>query len=124
MPFDSVIQYGETYEFGVKSSDAPTIAGLNVTKISVQSMPEVVAKSQNGEGKTDSKVVDDPAKFDIKVKVTGRITDLEAFQDSAADFTWRGRYFVIEGKDEPRDKGAYVEASMDAESNYLVEGPA
>lgn len=124
MAYDNVIQYGATYEFGIKSADAPVIPGMNVTKIQVGYAPEVNVKSQNGEGKTDSRVVDKPEDFDIRVKVTGRITDLDAFASTAANFTWRSRYFVIDGKSEPRERGAYVEADCDAESNVLIEGPA
>ena len=80
MAFDNVTQYRATYEYGVKNSDAPVVAGMSVSKVSIKDMPEVYVKSQNGEGKTDSIVADKPDKFDFEVTVTGRISDLDAFR--------------------------------------------
>ena len=121
----NTIQYGASYEFGVNSSDAPSVPGLNVTKISVKDAPEVFAKSQNGEGKTDSITVDQPDKFDFEVTVSGRIFDLAAYRGSGSGaFSWRDRYFVVNGREEPRDRGAYVEGQVGAISTVLVTGPA
>ena len=121
----NTIQYGANYEFGVNADDAPVVAGMNVIKIQVKDAPEVFAKSQNGEGKTDSITVDKPDRFDFDVTVTGRISDIAAYRgDSSGAFSWRDRYFVVQGRTEPRDRGQYVEGEVTAVSTILVTGPA
>jgi hypothetical protein len=93
---------------------------MKVRRLELKYTPEVVAKSQNGEGMTDSVTITKPDRFVMTATASGVINDLATYQNSAASFTFRGRFFLITSKTEPRQKGEYVEASVEAESNYLV----
>ncbi len=116
----NVLQHGAVYEFGITDADAPVINGMKVRRLELKFAPEVAAKSQNGEGLSDSLTIAKPDKFQIMATASGVINDLASFQNVAATFTFRDRFFVIMSKTEPRQKGEYVEASVEATSDPLI----
>ena len=107
-------QFGQTYEFGLNDTDAPTIPGMKVRMLDLTYEPEVNETAQDGEGAVESVTTSKPEKRSIKATATGYISDLTAYRTQTASFTFNGRFYIIGPVKEPRQKGKYVEGSVEA----------
>lgn len=116
-------QHGQVYEFGITDAQAPVVPGMKVRRIELKSEPEVFAQAQEGEGHTDSVTVTKPDKFMKTATASGYITDLSQYENAAGagTFNFRGRKYIIRSIAEPRNKGEYVEGSVEAVSFALVQ---
>jgi hypothetical protein len=109
-------QHGATYEFGFQAADAPTIAGFVARRAEIKYEPEVMAEAKDGEGATDSVTISKPNKRKASATFTGYITDQWDPESLAEHFTWNGRKWFIGAISEPRNKGEYVEVSIECTS--------
>jgi len=115
-------QFGQTYEFGLNDADAPVIPGLKVRTLDLTYEPEVNETAQDGEGAVESVTTTKPDKRSIKATATGYISNLSQYRTQTASFTFDGRFFIIGPVKEPRQKGKYVEGSVEAVSYFGVTG--
>ncbi len=118
-------QFGAVYEFGISDAKAPVIGGMKVRRAEITYQPGVTEKAMEGEGHVESVTTSKPEKRDWVGKFSGYIFDLNAFQVATANFSWRGRFWIIDSSTEPRQSGKYVECDVNATSYALVNtGPA
>ncbi len=110
-------KHGNTYEFGIQDSDAPSIAGFAARSADVEYQPEVLETAQDGEGHTDAVAVSKPEKAMATVTVSGYINDINAYRGVVGGtFSFLSRFWIIGSVTEPRQKGKFVEGSVKATS--------
>jgi hypothetical protein len=110
-----------TLVFGFAASDAPSIAGFLARSVSTSdATPEVFVTATNGEGHVEAVAVSKSANKMISATFTGYITTSFNKLTVGNTFSFLGRFFIIKKISDPRPKGEYVEASIDAESYPLV----
>jgi hypothetical protein len=114
-------QHGAQYEWGFQAADAPTLTGFVARAADLKYEPEVRSEATDGEGHVDSVTTSKPSKRKITATFTGYITDQFDPLTLAEGFTFEGRFFLIGPISEPRQKGQYVEVSIEATSNANVE---
>jgi hypothetical protein len=117
-------QFGEIYEFGFKAADAPEFSGFVARKAELRYEPKVWAESEDGEGHVDGITTSKPDKRTINGTFTGYITSVFDPSTMAAGFTFKTRYFIIRSVSEPRNKGEYVEVSIEAVSEPNISAPS
>jgi hypothetical protein len=110
-----------TLEFGFKASDAPSIPGfLARTVSSSDAEPEVFVTATNGEGHVEAIAISKPANKMINATFTGYITNTFNKLSVPSTFNFLGRKFFIKKVSDPRPKGEFVEASIEAQSFPLI----
>lgn len=109
-------QYGTAYEFGFDDSQAPSIAGFVARSADLRHEPEVFSTATDGEGHVDSVVVTKSTNRKITGTFTGYITSGYDADAIATSFSFRGRFFIVNTVGEPRRKGEFVEATLEATS--------
>jgi hypothetical protein len=114
-------QHGATYEFGFQAADAPAIAGFVARTADLKYEPEVDAVATDGEGHADSVTTSKPSKRKITATFTGYITDQFDPVSLPEGFNFNARFYLIKNISEPRQKGQYVEVSIEALSLAGVE---
>jgi hypothetical protein len=115
-------QFGQIYEFGISDADAPTIPGMKVRKLELTYQPEVNEKADDGEGHAESVTTSKPDKRMIQATATGYISDINTYRSQIASFAFNGRFFIVGQVGEPREKGKYVEGSVQATSYAGITG--
>src|SRR6267378_3387670 len=95
-------QYGASYKFGFKSTDAPAITGFVARAAELRWEAETFQVATDGEGITEAVVTTKPEKRKITGTFSGYI--IEGFDASAisAAFTFQGRYFIVRNITDPR----------------------
>ena len=117
-------QYGASFVWGgPTSTDAPTITGFAARAAQIEYTPEVDDTATDAEGHVEGRVVSKPANRAATVTLTGYVSDATNFP-TVADFTWNGRFWVIQSVGFNRDKGKYAEATIKATSNTKITGPS
>ena len=113
-------QFGQTYLFGFLSSDAPVITGFVARSAELRFEAETFAQAQDGEGVTESIVTTKPDKRKITATFGGYI--ISGFDPSSisASFTFLGRFYIVRNISQPKKKGEFNEASLEAESYALI----
>lgn len=119
MPLVNSNQFGQSYQFGFSSSDAPVISGFVARSAELRYEAETFAQAQDGEGITESVVTTKPDKRKITATFGGYITTFDPSSISAS-FNFAGRLFIVRNVSAPRRKGEFVEASLEAESYALI----
>ncbi len=120
MALQDTQRFGAVYEFGIDDATAPSIPGFKVRKMENKFSAEVEEKVQNGEGAVESVVTTKPDRRMITTTLTGPIHDIDAYLNATSSFEFRGRFFIISGVSEPREKGKTVEGTVEAYSHYNV----
>lgn len=120
MPLVNSNQFGAQYIFGFQSTDAPTITGFVARQADLNYEAETFAQAQDGEGLTESVVTTKPDKRKITGAFSGYILAGYSSSTIAASFTFLGRFYIVKSVSEPRKKGEFVEAVLNAESYALV----
>jgi len=91
-------QHGnQDYVFGFKDEVAAQLAnliGMKPQTLSLQYEAEFTAEAQNENGETEAVVVG-PDK--VSFTMSGYVVDADALKE-ATDFTFIGRYFIIQGR--------------------------
>src|SRR6266404_4534388 len=120
MAFSSSEQYGKSYKWGFKSTDAPTIdATFSPRNGDFNFEPEVMNSATDGEGHEESSTQSKAANRKITGTISGYITDAFNPEAIANFFTWTFpgtsalRFFRITKIGEPIKKGDYVEVALD-----------
>ncbi len=113
-------QYGQSYLFGFSSADAPVITGFVARSAELRYEAETFAQAQDGEGVTESVVTTKPDKRKVTATFGGYI--ITGFDPSSisATFTFASRFFIVRNVSQPKKKGEFNEASLEAESYALV----
>lgn len=116
MALVSTNQFGASYKFGFESTDAPTITGFVARAAELRWEAETFAQAMDGEGHTEAIATSKPDKRKITATFSGYI--LTGFDAStiSASFTFQGRFYIVRNVSDPRKKGEFVEASLEAES--------
>jgi hypothetical protein len=114
-------QHGAQYEWGFEAADAPAITGFVARAADLRYEPEVRSEATDGEGHVDSVTTSKPAKRKITATFSGYITDAFDPTTLSEGFNFEGRFYLISQISEPRQKGQYVEVSIEATSNAGVE---
>lgn len=110
-------KHGNTYEFGIQDSDAPSIAGFKARSVEIEYQPEVFETAQDGEGHVDAVAVSKSDKAMASVTLSGYIDDVNAYRAvSGGTFTLFSRFYIIQSITEPRQKGKFAEGSVKAVS--------
>jgi hypothetical protein len=109
-------QYGASYLFGFSSSDAPTITGFVARSAELRYEAESWAAATDGEGVTEAITTTKPEKRKITATFTGYI--ITGFDPSTIgdSFTFLSRKYIVRNVSQPKRKGEYNEASLEAES--------
>jgi hypothetical protein len=116
MPLVNSNQYGASYLFGFLSSDAPVITGFVARSAELRYEAETFATATDGEGVTEGVVTTKPAKRKITGTFTGYIQTGFNPATISADFMFLGRKYIVRNITQPKRKGEYNEASLEAES--------
>ena len=113
-------QFGDLdYKFGFNDVGAAAIAaacGMKPQTLSISGEPEFVADAENADGLVASTVVG-PDKFTFTM--AGYIVDRELF-DSASNFTYDGRFFVIKGRKVDVANKEFNKGELSGSSNSLI----
>jgi hypothetical protein len=115
-------QFGQTWEFGFPSDDAPPITGFFARSAELRYEAEVFAQAQDGEGHTDSVVTSVGAMRKITGTFTGYIEagfNVDSIGDS---FPFVDRFFITRNVSVPRRKGEFAEVTLEAESYGGITG--
>ena len=124
--------HGNQIVFGFTSANAPstlTAAGLLCRKAELKFEPEVFQEAKDGEGHTESIALSKIAYRALSGSFTGYITTSLGTGTGGANalpnsfnFAINGvsRHFIVKGISEPRNKGEFVEVSLDVMSVALV----
>jgi hypothetical protein len=115
---------GAQYNFGFKAADAPTITGFTARAVStLDSEPEVFVTATNGEGHVEAIAISKVDKKKLTCSFTGYVTDAffsNGIPQVTSPFTFLGKKFFVKKVSAPRQKGAFVECSIDAEAYPLI----
>lgn len=113
-------QFGQSYLFGFTSTDAPTISGFVARSAELRFEAETFAQATDGQGITESVVTTLPGFRKITATFGGYLTT--AFNPSTitAGFTFLGRFYIVRNVTQPKRKGEFNEASVEAESYALI----
>lgn len=121
MANDFVDVSGAAFVFGFKAADAPTITGFTARAVSTNDQePEVFVTATNGEGHVEAIAISKSANKKMTCSFSGYISDSFSATSVAGYFTFLSRKFFIKKISQPRQKGAFVEVSIDAESYPLI----
>lgn len=116
MPNVETENHGAAYVFGFAAADAPNISNFTGRKAQSDVEPEVFATATDGEGHVEAVAVSLPAKRMINLSVTGYISSSFDAKTVANTFSFLTRFFIIKKISDPRNKGEYVEVTIDAVS--------
>ena len=111
------------YAFGFQTSDAPTIDGFSARNADLVYEAEVYSEAMDGEGfvtaiaRTEAKVSASFGGYLTTNSINDTTSPLENY------FTFLGDFFIIKGLTDPRKKGAFVEATVEAEHYAGVTAP-
>jgi hypothetical protein len=116
---------GGSYLFGFAAANAPTITGFTARAVATSdSEPEVFVTAINGEGHVEAVAISKTANKKLTCSFTGYVTsaffDANGVPVATSPFTFFGRKFFIKKISAPRQKGAFIECSIDAESYPLI----
>lgn len=115
-------KYGDgTYEFaleGVAVSSIKTACGIVPQKLQVGGTPEFTAEGLNEHGLTVTDVTADDM-FDGTLE--GYLTDKTTFF-AAKSFTLDGRFFIVKGRDHPREVRTMTKVTLTVRSYKLITG--
>ncbi len=125
--------HGLSYDFGMFSANAPTITGFNARKAELRFEPEVYQEAQDGEGHAEAIALSKATNRMITGTFTGYILSTLGSGGANApgrsnaiantfSFSVNGvsRFFIVKSISEPRNKGEYVEVSLEVVSKSLV----
>lgn len=115
--------HGQQFVFGLRAADT---AGFSVTGFFPRGIssndiePEVFAKATNGEGSVEAIAITAQGKKKLTVAVMGYIDSSFSRLSVTNSFTLFGRFFLITKISDPRQKGDFIEVTIDAESHINV----
>lgn len=125
--------HGLQYDFGMLTANAPVITGFNARKADLKFEPEVYQEAQDGEGHAEAIALSDASHRMITGTFTGYILATLGTGGANApgrvnaipntfSFTVNGvsRFFIIKSMSEPRNKGEFVEVSLEVVSKSLI----
>ena len=115
--------HGQNYVFGFPAADQASITISNFTPRGISTSdrePEVFQTATNGEGFVEAVAIAKPANKMISVTLIGYISSAFNAGTVGNSFTLFGRFFLIKKISDPRQKGQFVEVSIDAVSYPLV----
>lgn len=120
MPLVNSNQFGQSYLFGFSSSDAPSITGFVARSAELRYEAETFSQAQDGEGVTESVVTTKPNKRKITATFGGYLTSTFNPSTISATFTFLGRFYIVKNVSQPKRKGEFNEATLEAESYALI----
>lgn len=116
--------HGSQYRFGFQSSDAPSIANFFARSADLRYEPEVFVPATDGEGHTEAVALSKSSHRKITGTFTGYISASFSGNQIGNTFNFSvggtSRFFIVRNISEPRQKGNFVEVSLEAESYKLV----
>lgn len=116
MPNDQTELHGQSYVFGFAASDAPSISNFTARRAQTDVEPEVFDTATNGEGHVEAVAVSLPANRMINLTLSGYINSSFNKLTVGNTFTFLTRFFIIKKISDPREKGKFIEISIDAVS--------
>lgn len=113
--------HGAQYVFGFKDADAPTgLTGFTARKAGSDVEPEVFAEATNGEGAAEATAISLPASRMINLTLVGYISTAFNKLTVPNSFTFLSRFFLIKKISEPRNKGEFIEVTIEAVSKKNI----
>jgi len=113
MALDNVNRYGESFEFGVQSADAPVVSGMAVRSIDLMREARVFSEAKDGLGHTNTVVTSKPNYRSVTATIRGYIDNIANYRTANKSFTFRGQKYIIRRIAEPRVSGEYVLGEME-----------
>jgi len=106
---------GPAYVFGFQTADAPAVTGFSARNADLTIEPEVYSEAKDGEGFTTALARTGPK---ITASFGGYLTaaSLAVLDETFLYPPTTGDFYIIKGISDPRRKGEFVEATLEAES--------
>ncbi len=117
MPVPNFEQFGDlAYDFGIAGANTTIVAGMAVESITVTGTPEFEAMAKNAGGLTASYVRGRDA---YEFTASGFLTDEAAF-DANSNFTYDGRYYIINRREKADSNVDFRKCSIGGRSFALI----
>lgn len=124
MAYDNIeTVHGQQFIFGFTATEQASISitGFAPRGVSTSDLePEIFVTATNGEGHVEAIALSKPANKKITVTLTGYIDSSFNRNNVGNSFSLFSRFFLVTKVSDPRQKGEFVEVSIDAVSHPLV----